>query len=95
MCCLFTAVYIKKAFVIVHFPLLKTQSAAQEVSDKHISQLMVLQQEFIRRFAHFKVVEGHFDLLNSPFACYIETTTGEPQIKLIHLQAYNSLKVMS
>ncbi|CAI9725739.1 transcription factor II-I repeat domain-containing 2-like [Octopus vulgaris] len=78
----------------IHFPLLKTQSVTQESSDKYSSQLMALQKEFIRRFADFKAVEGLFDLLNSPLACDIETTTEELQIELIHLQADNSLKMM-
>ncbi|XP_029640154.1 general transcription factor II-I repeat domain-containing protein 2A-like [Octopus sinensis] len=77
----------------IHFPLLKTQSVTQESSDKYSSQLMGLQKEFIR-FADFKAVEGLFDLLNSPLACDIETTTEELQIELIHLQADNSLKMM-
>ncbi|CAI9723916.1 transcription factor II-I repeat domain-containing 2-like [Octopus vulgaris] len=78
----------------IHFPPLKTQSVTQESSDKYSSQLMALQKEFIRRFADFKAVEGLFDLLNSPLACDIETTTEELQIELIHLQADNSLKMM-
>ncbi|CAI9739134.1 Hypothetical predicted protein [Octopus vulgaris] len=78
----------------IHFPLLKTQSVTQESSDKYSSQLMALQKEFIRRFADFKAVEGLFDLLNSPLACDIETTTEELQIELIHLQADNSLNMM-
>ncbi|XP_036357567.1 general transcription factor II-I repeat domain-containing protein 2A-like [Octopus sinensis] len=78
----------------IHFPLLKAQSVTQESSDKYSSQLMALQKEFIRRFADFKAVEGLFDLLNSPLACDIETTTEELQIELIHLQADNSLKMM-
>ena len=53
---------------------------------------MALQQEFIRRFADFKAIEGQFDLLSSPFACEIETSTEELQVELIYLHADNSLK---
>ena len=53
---------------------------------------MALKEEFIRRFADFKVIEGQFDLLSSPFACDIETATEELQMELIDLQAENSLK---
>ena len=44
---------------------------------------MALQQEFIRRFADFKAMEKQFDLLSSPSACDIETTTEKLQIELI------------
>ena len=55
---------------------------------------MALKEEFIRRFADFKAIEGQFDLLSSPFACDIETATEELQMELIDLQADNSLKRM-
>ena len=55
---------------------------------------MDLQQEFIRRFADFKAMEGYFDLLCSPFACDIETAAEELQMELIDLHADNSLKMM-
>lgn len=76
----------------VHFPLLKTRAVTQALSDKYSSQLMALKEEFIRRFADFKAIEGQFDLLSSPFACDIETATEELQVELIDLQADNSLK---
>ena len=38
---------------------------------------MDLKQEFNRRFADFKTMEGQFDLLCSPFSCNIETTAKE------------------
>ena len=78
----------------VHFPILKTQPVTQESTNKYSYQLIALHGEFIRRFADFKAMERQFDLLNSPFACDIETTTEELQIELIHLQADNSLKTM-
>jgi 17beta-estradiol 17-dehydrogenase/3beta-hydroxysteroid 3-dehydrogenase/mitotic-spindle organizing protein 1 len=78
----------------VHFPILKTQPVTQESTNKYSHQLIALHGEFIRRFADFKAMERQFDLLNSPFACDIETTTEELQIELIHLQADNSLKTM-
>ena len=78
----------------VHFPLLKTQAVTQALSDKYSSQLMALKEEFIRRFADFKAIEGQFDFLSSPFACDIETATEELQMELIDLQADNSLKRM-
>ena len=56
--------------------------------------MIALQQDFIRRFADFKAVEGLFDFLKSPFACGIEATTDEMQINLIHLQADDPLKMM-
>ena len=55
---------------------------------------MALKEEFIRRFADFKTIEGQFDLLSSPFACDIETAIEELQMELIDLQADNSLKRM-
>ena len=55
---------------------------------------MALKEEFIRRFADFKAIEGQFDLLSSAFACDIETATKELQMELIDLQADNSLKRM-
>ena len=55
---------------------------------------MALKEEFIRRFADFKAIEGQFDLLSSPFACDIETATEELQMELIDLQGHNSLKRM-
>ena len=55
---------------------------------------MALKEEFIRRFADFKAIEGQFNLLSSPFVCDIETTTEELQMELIDLQADNSLKRM-
>ena len=78
----------------VHFSLLKTQAVTQALSDKYSSQLMALKEEFIRRFAVFKAIEGEFDLLSSPFACDFETATEELQMELIDLQADNSLKRM-
>lgn len=78
----------------VHFPLLKTRAVTQALSDKYCSQLMALKEEFIRRFADFKAIEGQFDLLSSPFTCDIETATEELQMELIDLQADNSLKRM-
>ncbi|XP_076056619.1 general transcription factor II-I repeat domain-containing protein 2-like [Oratosquilla oratoria] len=78
----------------VHFPLLKTQAVTQTLSDKYSSQLMALKEEFNRRFAGFKAIEGHFDLLSSPFACDIETASEELQMELIDLQADNSLRRM-
>ena len=78
----------------VHFPLLKTRVVTQALSGKYSSQLMALKEEFIRRFADFKAIEGQFDLLSSPFACDIETATEELQMELIDLQADNSLKRM-
>ena len=53
---------------------------------------MALKEEFIRRFAGFKVIEGQFDLLSSPLACDIDTAIEELQMELIDLQADNSLK---
>ena len=55
---------------------------------------MALKEEFIRRFADFKEIEGQFDLLSSPFSRDIETATEELQMELIDLQADNSLKRM-
>ena len=78
----------------MHFPHLKTQTVTQASSDKYSFQLLALQQEFIRRFADFKAMEGQFDLLSSPFTCDIETTTEELQMELIDLHADNSLKRM-
>lgn len=77
-----------------HFPLLKTRAVTKVLSDKYSSQLMALKEEFIRRFADFKAIEGQFDLLSSPFVCDIETITEELQMELICLQADNSLKRM-
>ena len=57
--------------------LLKTRAVTQALSGKYSSQLMALKEEFIRKFADFKVIEGQFDLLSSPFACDIETATEE------------------
>ena len=74
------------------FPVLKTRYVAQESSDKYIYKFMALQQEFIRRFADFKPVERLFDFLNSHLACDLEGTPEELQLKLIHLQADNSIK---
>ena len=76
---------------LVHFPLLKTRAVTQALSDKYSSQLMALKEEFIRRFAVFKAIEGEFDLLSSPFAYDIETVTEELQMELIDLQTDNSL----
>ena len=76
----------------VHLPLLKTRAVTQALSDKYSSQLMTLKEEFIRRFADFRVIEGQFDLLSPPFACDIETASEELQMELIDLQAENSLK---
>ena len=45
----------------VHFPLLKTRAVTQALSGKYSSQLMDLKEEFIRRFADFKAIEGQFD----------------------------------
>ena len=45
----------------VHFPLLKTRAVTQALSGKYSSQLMALKEEFIRRFADFKAIEGQFD----------------------------------
>ena len=78
----------------VHFPLLKTLAVTLALSGKYSSQLMALKEEFIRRFAYFKALEGHFDLLSSPFACNIETATEELQMELIDLQVNISLKRM-
>ncbi|XP_068203025.1 general transcription factor II-I repeat domain-containing protein 2-like [Palaemon carinicauda] len=76
----------------VHFPLLKTRTVTQALSDKYSYQLTDLRDEFIRRFADFKAIEGQFDLLSSPFACDVETAAEELQVELIDLQADNSLK---
>ncbi|XP_068233576.1 general transcription factor II-I repeat domain-containing protein 2-like [Palaemon carinicauda] len=76
----------------VHFPLLKTRTVTQALSDKYSYQLTALRDEFIRRFADFKAIEGQFDLLSSPFACDVETAAEELQVELTDLQADNSLK---
>ncbi|XP_068213843.1 general transcription factor II-I repeat domain-containing protein 2-like [Palaemon carinicauda] len=76
----------------VHFPLLKTRTVTQALSDKYSYQLTAIRDEFIRRFADFKAIEGQFDLLSSPFACDVETAAEELQVELIDLQADNSLK---
>ena len=78
----------------IHFPHLKTQAVAQASSEKYSTQLIALHQEFVRRFADFKAMEGQFDLLSSPFACDIETASEELQMELIDLQTDNSLKKM-
>ncbi|XP_068250678.1 general transcription factor II-I repeat domain-containing protein 2-like [Palaemon carinicauda] len=78
----------------VHFPLLKTRTVTQALSDKYSYQLTALRDEFIRRFADFKAIEGQFDLLGSPFACNVETAAEELQVELIDLQADNSLKML-
>ena len=70
-----------------HFPLLKKSS------DNYSSKLTTLQQEFVRKFVHFKAVVGLFDFLNSSFASDIKATTEEIPIKLINLQAGSSLKM--
>ncbi|XP_068219244.1 general transcription factor II-I repeat domain-containing protein 2A-like [Palaemon carinicauda] len=44
----------------VHFPLLKTRTVTQALSDKYSYQLTALRDEFIRRFADFKAIEGQF-----------------------------------
>ncbi|XP_068233533.1 general transcription factor II-I repeat domain-containing protein 2-like [Palaemon carinicauda] len=62
------------------------------LSDKYSYQLTALRDEFIRRFADFKAIEGQFNLLSSPFACDVETAAEELQVELIDLQADNSLK---
>ncbi|XP_038660110.1 general transcription factor II-I repeat domain-containing protein 2A-like [Scyliorhinus canicula] len=77
-----------------HFPLLKTRAVTEALAHKYSSQLMALKEEFTRRFADFKAIEGQFGLLSSPFACDIETATEELQMELIDLQADNSLKRM-
>ena len=61
----------------VHFLYLKTQNITSALSDKYSCQLMDLKQEFNRKFADFKTMEGQFDLLCSPFSCNIETTAEE------------------
>ena len=71
--------------------LLKTRAVTQALSDKYQFPVDALKEEFIR-FADFKVIEGQFDLLSSPFACDIETATEELQMELIDLQADNSLR---
>ena len=76
----------------VHFPLLKSRAVQQ--SDKYSSQLMGLKEEFVRRFADFKAIEGQFDLLSSPFACDLDTASEKLQMELIDLQSDNSLKRM-
>ncbi|XP_068246864.1 general transcription factor II-I repeat domain-containing protein 2-like [Palaemon carinicauda] len=63
----------------VHFPLLKTRTVTQALSDKYSYQLTALRDEFIRRFADFKAIEGQFDLLSSPYACDVETAAEELQ----------------
>ncbi|XP_068246823.1 general transcription factor II-I repeat domain-containing protein 2-like [Palaemon carinicauda] len=63
----------------VHFPLLKTRTVTQALSDKYSYHLTALRDEFIRRFADFKAIEGQFDLLSSPFACDVETVAEELQ----------------
>ena len=78
----------------VHFPLLKRRAMTQALSDKYSSQLMALKEEFIRRFANFKAIEGVFDFLSSSFTCDIETATEERQMELIYFQTDNSLKRM-
>ncbi|XP_068223147.1 general transcription factor II-I repeat domain-containing protein 2A-like [Palaemon carinicauda] len=77
---------------LVHFPLLKTRTVTQALSDKYSYQLTALRDEFIRRFADFKAIEGQFDLLSSPSACDVETAAEELQVELIDLQADNSLR---
>ena len=78
----------------VHFLHLKTQNVTSALPNKYSCQLMDLQQEFIRRFADFKAMEGQFDLLFSPFACNMKTTREELHMELIDLHADNSLKMM-
>ena len=63
-----------------------------EIVEKNPSLTKWLKEEFIRRFADFKAIEGQFDLLSSPFTCDIETATEELQMELIDLQADNSLR---
>ena len=77
-----------------HFPHLKTQAVAQASSEKYSTQLIALHQEFVRRFADFKAMEGQFDLLSSPFACDIEIAPEHLQMELIDFQTDNSLKNM-
>jgi len=41
---------------IVHFPHLKAQIVTQVLTEKHSSQLMAFQQEYIKRFVDFKAI---------------------------------------
>ena len=77
---------------VVHFPLLKTKAVTKALSRNCSSQLVALQQAFIRRFADFKAMERKVDLLSSPFASDIEETAKELQMELIDLQSNNTLK---
>ena len=74
----------------VHFPVENTSCYTSIIRQVPVS-VDALKEEFIR-FADFKVIEGQFDLLSSPFSCDIETATEELQMELIDLQADNSLR---
>ncbi|KAL3885764.1 hypothetical protein ACJMK2_025805 [Sinanodonta woodiana] len=69
-----------------HFPTLQLQTIATESAEKYSQQLSHLNEEFVRRFADFKLLEKDFPLLTVPFTIDIDSVPAELQLELIDLQ---------
>ncbi|KAL3831752.1 hypothetical protein ACJMK2_023466 [Sinanodonta woodiana] len=69
-----------------HFPTLQLQTIATQSAAKYSQQLSHLNEEFVRRFADFKLLEKDFALLTVPFTIDIDSVPVELQLELIDLQ---------